>query len=253
MAKQNPIASSFWSTHRPARSDRPSLDRDRIVAAAIEMLDEDGIDKLSMRRLGSRLGSGATSAYWHVKNKDELLDLVLDATMGQVPLPTDKDWTAALRNYAADLRRVVLSHPWLINVFGSRANLGPNALRLSNHLLGVLYAAGLSTAMATQASSAVGAFVLGATMTEAAWVDLKNRSGMTEQQMEAAMTEFYADQLPGAPHLQQWWAENDASFDDLRRQNFEIGLDALMQGLSLMVSAGGDGRPRHRRTPTGQG
>lgn len=236
MAKQNPIASSFWST-QPSRADRPSLDRDRIVAAAIAMLDEDGIDKLSMRRLGSRLGSAATSAYWHVKNKDELLDLVLDAAMGEVGLPTDPEWTAALRSYAGELRRVVLSHPWLMGVVGARANLGPNAMRLSDHLLGVLYAAGLSTTLATQASTAVGSFVLGATLTEASWVDLKNRTGLTEAQLESAMTEFYGDKLADVPHLRQWWRENEASFDELRKRNFQVGLDALIKGLQQLVAA----------------
>src|SRR5262245_55293692 len=74
-----------------SRRERELLDRDRIVDAAIALADRDGLDSLSMRRLGQELGAGATSLYWHVRSKDELLDLVLDRIIGEVmtEVPTD--------------------------------------------------------------------------------------------------------------------------------------------------------------------
>src|SRR5690349_20267833 len=87
MMSAEDAALSIWT--RPRRTGRAStaLSREQIVAEAVALLDEEGISALSMRKLGARLGSGATSIYWHVPSKDDLVELVLDEVYGEVAVP----------------------------------------------------------------------------------------------------------------------------------------------------------------------
>src|SRR4051794_33876434 len=117
-ADENPTA-SVWT--RPRRPQREQLTREQIVAAAIELLDQEGTEALSMRKLGSRLNVAATSLYWHVANPDELILLVVDDIYGELDLPLAADrpqWRAAVTRIAADLRAMTLRHPWIAPELG---------------------------------------------------------------------------------------------------------------------------------------
>ncbi|GAA3149863.1 TetR/AcrR family transcriptional regulator [Nonomuraea salmonea] len=76
---------TVWSRRRT--EPKPRLTLDRIVAEALALLDEEGVARLTMRRLAERLGTGSTTLYWHVKTKDDVLDLAMDAVFGEVGLP----------------------------------------------------------------------------------------------------------------------------------------------------------------------
>jgi AcrR family transcriptional regulator len=140
------MANSVWTRPPRSRGAQPTLSREQIVRAAIELLDEKGLDGLSMRRLGSRLAAGATSAYWYVATKDELLELALDEVMGEIDVPEvgTTDWRTAAAALAHGLRSMILRHPWVTGLFGVRPAMGPNAMRMSDRVVGVLTAAGFS-------------------------------------------------------------------------------------------------------------
>ena len=109
-------------------SDQP-LTLERIVAAAIELLDAEGVDRLSMRRLADRLGAGAMSLYWHVDNKDVVFDLALDAVLAyRGPAPAQGvDWRGDVVHMLEDWRASMLRHPWAAALLPRRA-LGPSML-----------------------------------------------------------------------------------------------------------------------------
>src|SRR5256885_1864718 len=114
-----PALTSVWT--RPKRPQKEQLSRERIVAEAIALLDEEGMEALSMRSLGQRLGAGATSLYRHVANKDELIELVVDEVYGELDVPEITDpagWRLALHVTAHSLRQTGLRHMWLMNVLG---------------------------------------------------------------------------------------------------------------------------------------
>src|ERR1700748_3245060 len=92
---------------RSSRKRREPISREAIVAAAIQLLDREGLTALSMRRLGEQLGAGAASLYWHVGSKDGLLDLVLDELIGEVeiPAPDPARWQEQLKEMARSQRR----------------------------------------------------------------------------------------------------------------------------------------------------
>ena len=123
---------------RPAASRRP-LDYDQIVDAAMRVLDAEGVDAMSMRRVAQELNTGAASLYAHVQNKDELVDAVLDRvfTEVRVPEPTG-DWREDLTLLAYATRDTLAAHRDIAKALWGRVPTGPNAMRLSNHVFGIL-------------------------------------------------------------------------------------------------------------------
>src|SRR5262249_23311455 len=120
-----------------------TLDRDRIVAAALELMDAIGVDGLTMRVLADKLGVTAGSLYRHVRDKDELVGLLADELSAQVPLPDERlPWDEALRAAARGYRRVLLSHRDAARLLASTPPTGPRRLRQIEALLARLAAAG---------------------------------------------------------------------------------------------------------------
>src|SRR5260370_42122493 len=123
----------------PVRQDqRPPLSREQIVRAAIELADEHGLKAVSARRIAGRLGSGATSLYWHVRSKADLYELMFDAMVGEVQLPEPTgDWRADLRAVARSTQVMGKNHPW-VALLGVQPGLGPNTRRYAEHCMKIL-------------------------------------------------------------------------------------------------------------------
>jgi AcrR family transcriptional regulator len=245
MASRNDPFNTVWTRpHRP-RSGQPALSREQIVSAALQLLDAEGSDGLSMRRLGTKLGSGATSIYWHVANKDELLDLVIDAVMGevQVPDPVDGDWRTAVRTMAIGMRAMILRHPWMTSTFGTRPTMGPNALRLSDRALALLTAAGFNGLDVALAGNLLSSYAIGVATIEASWRTVAARTGTTEADVVKMVDEFQETLSGQYPNYEQWWRENRAALDLEKsyEQSFEFGLERLLDGLESWLE-------RSRRT-----
>src|SRR5687768_7990550 len=116
------------STGAATASGGPPLSLERIVATAIDLLDAQGVDGLTMRRLADRLGSGAMSLYWHVGNKEQVFDLALDSVLeyrAGAPLDQSDDWREEIVHMLEDWRAIMLRHPWSASLLPRRA-LGPN-------------------------------------------------------------------------------------------------------------------------------
>src|SRR5690349_1752575 len=130
---------------RAASRRRDPLTREAIVAAALAVLDAEGLDGFSMRRVAERLDTGAASLYWHVGSKDGLLDLVLDRVIGEqrVPDPEPGRWPEQLRELARKQREICLRHPWIVEVSIGRIPMGPNALNYSERVLAILKSGGV--------------------------------------------------------------------------------------------------------------
>ena len=132
---------------RPERAGRgpaPSLSRDEITAAAVTLADTQGIEAVSMRALAVELGVGAASLYRYVARKDELIDLMVDAVMGNdLQFEICGEWRADLRSVARGLRAMTLRHPWMAVHGAGRRNLGPNTARRYEQVLGAIDGLGL--------------------------------------------------------------------------------------------------------------
>ncbi|GLY23522.1 TetR/AcrR family transcriptional regulator C-terminal domain-containing protein [Micromonospora sp. NBRC 101691] len=213
---------SVWLREEPTRSRPIPLTRQRIVDAAVALLDEHGIDGLTMRRLAQMLDVTPTALYWHVKTKDDVLDLALDHVFGNVPLPeaTD-DWRGDARTLIRNWRAVMLRHPWAPSLIG-RPMLGPNVLARTEHLQSTLARGGLSDVELTVVTRTLANYVIGAALTEATW----HRSADPQEQTEArrhitADPDAYPT-LNSSGHLDTArWSEDDI---------FERGLDLILVG-----------------------
>jgi AcrR family transcriptional regulator len=143
---------------------RIQLTRDRVMAAAIELADRDGIESISMRKLAQELGVEAMSLYTHVRNKSDLLDGMADAVISQIPVSAEgTDWKASLRQLALAARSVMLRHPWAPRTVEAQAAPGPAALHYVNAVLGILREGGFSVAQTHHALHILGSRLLGFT------------------------------------------------------------------------------------------
>jgi AcrR family transcriptional regulator len=204
------------------------LNRAQIVRTAIELLDADGVDGLSMRRLGQRLGSGATSVYWHVGNKDNLVGLAADEVFGELDLPDPAvaGWRDALAASSRALRSAIVRHPWLVPVLGSRPDVhGPHVARYQHHSLLACELAGFVGADLDHAGGTVFAFVLGAVWGEAP------SPAAPDGTFERARA--FAEPFPAL--LARYDALAGADPAAVREESFEFGLAVVLDGLAARL------------------
>ncbi|OXM50082.1 TetR/AcrR family transcriptional regulator C-terminal domain-containing protein [Amycolatopsis alba] len=226
---------SVWA--RPPKRKR-SLSREQIVSAAIELLDADGIEALSMRKLGVRLGVAAPSMYTHVASKDELVELVVDEVYGEVAIPEPGPWRAEATRFARDLRSVFLRHAWIGSLLGETgvAYLGPNVLRMSEAALTLFEEAGFSLEDADLAWNTVMAFVVGRAISEAAWLTTLNRSGQTEQEWKDRLWPAAKQAVRDHPRLKKLYAaQRTREPGETNDADFARGLDCVLDGLAAKL------------------
>jgi AcrR family transcriptional regulator len=234
---EEPSIPSVWA-REAARREPAGLNRERIVAAALRLLDEEGIGALSMRTLGKRLGAGATSIYRHVASKDELVELVVDEVYAEVEVPDPagrEGWHEGAAAAARSLRAMALRHPWVAGLLGQvgLAYLGPNLSRASTRMLDLLGAAGFEPAEADRAMSTVVAYVVGTVTSETAWLSLVARSGRSEQEFIERLQEVH-EHLSATPAAQE---HNDAARH--REEGFDFGLELILDGLASRLDREG--------------
>ncbi|MFI6597471.1 TetR/AcrR family transcriptional regulator [Nonomuraea sp. NPDC050536] len=231
---EEPFA-SVWTRPRPQRREQPALSRAHIVSAAMELLDAEGIDALSMRKLGTRLNVAAASMYTHVASKEELLELVVDEVHGEVEVPaTGAGWRAAITRCAHSVRSALLRHPWIVSMLGETgvAYLGPNVLRMSEAMLAVFEEGGFSLEAADQALNTVMAYVIGRSTSEAAWLTKLARSGQDEQEWAARLWPAAEQAVRAYPRLSRLYAaQRGQHLRDARDREFDQGLECVLDGL----------------------
>src|SRR5262245_11549866 len=167
-----PLPPPPWqrAPQRAARRRRDPITRDVIVETALRILDSEGLDGLSMRRIAEELDTGAASLYWHVGSKDGLLDLVFDHVIGEqhIPDPDPAHWQEQLKQVARLQRATILRHRDIVAVSLGRIPMGPNALRYSERVLAILRAGGVPDDLAVSGYQLLIAVVNGFTLDEAA-------------------------------------------------------------------------------------
>ena len=210
-----------------------TLSREQIVDAAIRILDAEGPDALSMRRLGAELDAGAASIYWHVRGKDDLLDLVADRVIGQVlagvgPAVTWRDWMEA---FARSMRRVLLVHRGAALVVGRRATAGPNTLAALEAVTSRLVGAGFDGAAAILASTTLVSWTTSLVLGEA-----EEAPGAREAAGAAIEEALARGNHPGLT------ATLPGSAIPTADERFEYGLGVMLDGIEAREA-------RRRRAP----
>ncbi|WP_031097253.1 TetR/AcrR family transcriptional regulator [Streptomyces sp. NRRL S-15] len=241
---KNPSRVSVWLDRRtPSRTrkaDQPAgLDRDRITAASVRLLDADGLAKFSMRRLAAELDVTAMSLYWYVDTKDDLLELALDTVFGEIPAtPEDTDWRARLRELATEYRRMLVRHPWVSTLIGSFLNIGPHSMLFSYAVQDVVRATGLPLENRTGAMSAVFQFVYGFGSTEGHFVQRTVEAGLSQDEyFQRAMGTIRSDpefKRVMEPSESLMDARGGDTVEEMRERDFVFALDLLIAGIEAM-------------------
>lgn len=147
---------------------RAPLSRERVLRGAVAVADAGGLGSLTIRSLARELGVKPMSVYYHVANKDEILDGIVDLVFGEIDLPSPGgDWRSEIRRRALSARRALRRHPWAIALMESRTSPGPATLRHHDATIGTLRAAGFSVAMTAHAYALLDAYVYGFALQEA--------------------------------------------------------------------------------------
>ncbi|MDH6703463.1 AcrR family transcriptional regulator [Kitasatospora sp. MAA19] len=239
-ARPKDAPGALWSRPQPARREQPPLSRRQIVAEALAILDGNGIEALSMRKLGARLNAGATSMYTHVANKDELLALVVDEVFAELPLPATGDaqrpdaWREAVAECAEGVRSVILRHPWMVSVIGDvgMVYLGPSWMRLSEAVLTILEESGFGLAEANDAMGAVLGYTIGTASVEASWLRALARHGREEQEWMDQLLPAVIDATKDYPRLHRLYTTQvRQEISDGRDSEFTGGIRLILDGI----------------------
>lgn len=209
---------------RMARPRKPLLSRDRIVEAAGALVDAEGLEALSTRRLAAALGVSGPSLYNHFRTKDEILEAVADAVSARVDLSMFedcRDWRRALRAWAHSYRDALSDHPNIVPVLARGPGRRPAGLRLADSVFGAMTEAGWPPAHATRIGALMRYFILGSAVASFA-------GGFVDDETAYDPADY--------PHLGQahLLAERHREVDD---GAFETGLAALLDGLALQFEA----------------
>ncbi|HUR08946.1 MAG TPA: TetR/AcrR family transcriptional regulator [Nonomuraea sp.] len=220
---------SVWF-REPRKAASPGRSREEIVMAAMELLDAEGLTGLSMRKLGAKLGTGATSLYWYVAHKDELLELIYDEIWGEMAVPDSEvvGWRDACSVLAHSMRQVILRHPWSADLIGRMPALGPNALRVTNEMHKAFKLAGFTGIEIDYANATLTAYVFGMTIPQVAW----DSAAKDNDYDVGRLREFVAKAAAGYPDLME--RINAIDYDNphvLREVSFDFGLVSVLDGL----------------------
>jgi len=218
---------------RPSPQPRIPLTRDRILRAAIRIADEEGLDALTMRRLGQELDVQAMSLYNHVANKDDLYQGIVDLAMSEIEVPSrDLDWKTALRQSAISAHQAFVRHPWACNLHMATPSINDERMEWMEGVLRTLREAGFSPNMTHHAYHALDSHITGFTL----W--LVNMPFDSREEL-LDMAQEFIPRIPADrfPYVIEHANEHLEDPDPNEPSEFEFGLDLILEGLERRLDA----------------
>ncbi|MBM0275940.1 TetR/AcrR family transcriptional regulator [Micromonospora tarensis] len=240
----------LWRTREPTSRSAggQGLSVDRIVRAAIDIADAEGLDALTMRRVGEALGVGTMSVYTYVPGKAELVAVMIDTAYGEMPRPAAEgdDWRARLERIARDNLALYQRHPWMLRAETTRPVLGPNLLAKYDHELGAVADIGLTDVEMDAVLTLVLGHVKSSARAASEVVDLERETGMTDGQWWQSHAPWLETFLkPGAyPTASRVGTaagqQHGAAYGP--EYAFEFGLQRVLDGIAVVVAERAPGR-----------
>lgn len=206
---------------------RKTLSKELVLKVAIQLADNSGLEELSMRNLALHLGVEAMSLYNHVKNKDELLDEMVDSVVSKIILPKiGGDWKKEMKKRARSARQILIHHPWVTMLVVSRMNVGQSMLTYFDATLGCLHSAGFSLQAADHIINAIDSHIYGFILQEL------NFPIQPKEYAETA--ESFLPNLKSSPYIYLTKLTEEVisgKYNGLHQ--FEFGLDLILDGLEI--------------------
>jgi TetR/AcrR family transcriptional regulator, tetracycline repressor protein len=215
---------------RDTTKERERLTRERVIDAALSVMDAEGLDAVSMRRVAREVGVEAMSLYNHVRDKDDLLQGVCERIMAAYEFPEGyEDWVERAKAGARSWRRLLQAHPDLLRLFAETHGpvpSSPESMRPTEFALTMFREAGLSERDTVQAFHAFGGYIQGFVMMEGGSI-----KGQNADTQHAFASEVDPDAFPVLHVVSRYFAECSAD------EQFEFGLDLMVRGLEARASA----------------
>jgi AcrR family transcriptional regulator len=208
---------------------REPLTRERVIQAALEIMDAEGLEAVTMRRIARALGVEAMSLYNHVRDKDDLLDGVCARVLSEFRVPQDEDWRKAVRLGALEYRRVLLAHPEVMTLFAEEHGpfSSPESLQPIEFALDAFHRAGMDAEQSAQAFHVFGGFIQGFVQMQLGSPGSKGPGhGHNHLALEQLLQ---SGNLPRLAEALPYFIGCD--FD----QQFDFGLDLLIDGIAARV------------------
>jgi AcrR family transcriptional regulator len=222
LSKQTPVTYDVVMTDTETRAP---LNRERIIDAAVSFADENGVEELSMRKLGAELGVEAMSLYNHVENKDDIFDGMIDHVFASVPVPdTEADWKVSIRDVALKAMDQFTAHPWTVNLLMQRGSFGNSSLLFMDRVLGLLRNAGFSDEDTHHAWQMLASHTMGCAFQQASG-GFKDKDWDGLEQQLSRLGEEYPNVADLAPYL------GDCEFG----AEFAFGLVIIIDGLDTRL------------------
>ena len=210
------------------------LTKERICQTALAIADEQGLNSVSMRKLARELGVEAMSLYYHVKNKDEILEGMIDEVFREIKIPKEGDWKTKIKQKAQATRDTLLRHPWGLGVIDSRKQPGPLTLKHHNTVIGVFKSAGFSIRDAARAFMLIDSYIYGFVLQEMSLpLNQENSPPTATRMLEHSPEDAY-------PFLKELEIDYNAKPDYTFENEFNFGLDLILEGLERSYSSGKD-------------
>lgn len=240
------VPGSEEARHGPG--PRPGLSVDTIVATAIAIADAEGMAGLSMRAVGERLDRSAMALYTYVPSKSELVDLMYDQVLSEIPTDHAGEWAAAARSLAHQLWTFYLRHPWVLQVSQARPVLGPNEFRLAEAATQALQQTGLPGKTLRHVVGTLLNFVRGCAQTVAETRQAGPATGMSDEEWWYARSAILEEVAPdfGTRYPELARMEGEGAYEPVdeetpylereARDGFEVGLDLLIDGIEAAVA-----------------
>ncbi len=241
MGAMSEIPAPPWRAQRRSTPARKPLSRDAIVDAALALLDREGLDAVSMRRVAEELNTGAASLYAHVANKDELLELAYDRVLGEIELPEPDParWREQILEIARESYRVLGAHSDIARVSLANVPTGPNSVKVAEAMLGVLISGGVPPQQAAWAVDRIALYISADAYEGSLYQSRQRASGKPVDEFVAdffgQVHDYYRTLPPDRfPYLNRY---ADVLVQGDGEVRFEFGLELLIRGLDRYLPA----------------
>jgi AcrR family transcriptional regulator len=232
----------LWRLPASARRGRPAeLDVDRVVGAAVELADRDGLDGVTLQKVAQALGFTKMSLYRHVGSKEELVELMADHATGSAPGIETDGWRDGVHRWAAAIRARYAEHPWLVEVPLAGPPRGPNAIGWMDAFLRVLQDTGLDPRTKAGVLVVVSGYVRNAILQGRQLAEGRRGTGLSQVEVEqnygralAALVD--SGRFPAAAPLFTAGAFETAPGENPEVQDFVFGLDLVLDGVEAAIA-----------------
>jgi len=215
----------------PSTRDRPAkapLSRDAVIEAGLKVLREDGIEGVTMRRVAAELDTGAASLYVYVKNRQDLLNQMFDAVVGEIDLPDQPDpkrWREQLIAGITSARDAMDRYPGIARVPLANVPTGPNATRLADRMLGILRAGDVDDRSAAWFVDVVSLYLNAASYETSIYVEEGREHDDVDEEIRDAFAQLNSADYPNITALMPMLTMGSGD------ERFAFGLQLMINGL----------------------